>query len=76
MSFPLLLTLALMSGILLISASLALPLLGRRQVMRRQILLRLAAAGDMEAEAARGPALRLDEGGGAQEIFHLRGHFG
>lgn len=63
MSFPLLLTLALMSGILLISAGLALPLLGRRQVMRRQILLRLAAAGDMEAEAARGPALRLDEGG-------------
>ncbi|RRH76906.1 type II secretion system F family protein [Falsigemmobacter faecalis] len=63
MSLPLLLTLALMAGIVLISAGLALPLLGRRQLMRRQILLRLAAAGDTESDAARGPALRLDDGG-------------
>lgn len=71
MSLPVLFTVALMSGIVLISAGLALPMLGRRQMMRQQILLRLAAAGDMESDAARGPALRLDEG--SRKKFSLFG---
>jgi len=71
MSWPVLFTVALMSGIVLISGGLALPMLGRRQMMRQQILLRLAAAGDMESDAARGPALRLDEG--SRKKFSLFG---
>lgn len=63
MSLPLVLTMLLMSGILLISAGLAWPMVARRQLMRRQILARLTSAGDPGEDHASAPVLRRDDAG-------------
>lgn len=63
MSAALGLTLALMAGILLISAGLAWPIFARRETIRRQVLARLVAAGAPPEDSEISPALRRDDGG-------------